>query len=291
MKPYFLTEITTKDNLVFQGAYYKPPTKTDTAILWVHGLTGNFYSDHVLFEQITASGNVAFASFNNRGHDMIAGTKKNNPTTPKGYDYFSCGAGQEQFEDSVLDIDAGVTFLTSRGYKKIILVGHSTGANKACYYVGSTNDARVSGVVLASPMSDRLIEEKSNPNLKETLAKMEKLVKEGKGDELVVGVSFFPMTPKRYVSLFSDTSIEDTFDYDEKHGKLAAFSEIKKPLLVVLSENDEYADRPIMTIKSMFDTRATSKHYTSVIMKNSSHGYDGKEKEFATLLTNWIRKL
>jgi pimeloyl-ACP methyl ester carboxylesterase len=251
-------------------------------------LTGNFYGSQELFEYIIEEGNVALASFNNRGHDMIAGTKKINPSLPKGYEYFSCGAGQEEFEDSVFDIDAGMSFLTGCGYKNIILAGHSTGANKVCFYAGTKKDPRVTGVILASPISDRLGAEKRDPNISKTLRDMQSRIDKGKGDELLTGFGFFPITPKRYVSLYSDQSAEDVFDYDENHGKLAAFSKITQPLLVVLSEKDEHADRPVVSMKKMFDAKTKSSSYSSVIMENATHGYDGQEKEFATLLTNWI---
>jgi esterase/lipase len=291
MERYYLTEIITKDKLIHQGIYFQPQTKSDTAVLWVHGLTGTFYGDIVLFNMLVNQLNlmgIGFASFNNRGHDSIVGIRRIDSQSPTGYSHTNGGAGYEKFEDCIFDIDAGITFLRNLGYSKIIIAGHSTGANKVCYYGGTVDDNRLVGVVLASPISDRLMEEKTNIRLKKNLHQMKKMVEKGKGEYLVNNLTFFPTTPKRYLSLFEKGSTEDVFDYGENKLKLKEFSKIIKPLLVVLTEKDEYADRPITEIKSVFDKHSKSIKYQSKIIPESFHGFDGKEDVFAKLITDWI---
>lgn len=296
MKQYCITEITTKDNIILQGMFYPPSRKAtgdavNTAILWVHGLTSNFYGDVELFEHIiTADKTMGFVSFNTRGHDMISGLSRVNTALPGGREHVNGGAGYEKFTDCVYDIDAGITFLVNQGYKTIILAGHSTGANKVCYYAGHTHDKRVSGVILAAPMSDRLMEEKTNPKLPLHLRQMQQMVRKKKDHYLVNNLSFFPMTPERFLSLFKKGSVEDVFDYGDKNPKLTFFHKIKQPLLVVLSGADEYADRPAGDIQKVFDDHTTSKLYSSVIIKDATHGYDGKETEFAKIIVEWINK-
>ena len=41
----------------------------------------------------------------------------------------------ENFEDCVVDIDAWIKFALSKGYEKIILMGHSLGTEKIVYYM------------------------------------------------------------------------------------------------------------------------------------------------------------
>ena len=293
MNKYFLTEIETKDKLVHQGIYFEPKERSDKAILWVHGLSST-YSSHIptcdAFSQMCKKYHFGFAAFNNRGAKFIDGIQKRDPSDAKGYIHVQGGAGNEKFEECVYDIDAGITFLLGQGYKKIILVGRSTGANKVCFYAGTTRDPRVSGVVLMSPISDRLSMTKSQPNAGKILFFMKKQITSGKGDQQLFGFNFFPLTPKRYVSLMEKGSKEDVFDYGDEKPKMSVFGNIRAPLLVVFGSRDEYADRPVKEIKRIFDAKKSSAKYKSVIVKDALHGFDGMEKELAQIICSWCGK-
>lgn len=144
MKQFYLAEIITEDKLIHQGIFFKPKkpssvprrgTSAGKAILWVHGLTGTFYGNIKIFDafaQACEKEGWGFASFNNRGHDMVTGARRLDSTNPKGYSHVLVGAGLERFEECIYDIEAGVQFLIDKGFSEVIVVGHSTGAIKAC---------------------------------------------------------------------------------------------------------------------------------------------------------------
>jgi len=296
MRPkYSLEEITTKDGIVLQGIYHEPPVKKDLAILWIHGLTSTFYSDALIFELLINKldkDGAGFASFNNRGHDMITGLRKVDKKSPTGFSHASGGAGYEKFEDCVYDIDAGITFLINQGYRRVILIGHSTGALKTGYYAAVKKDNRLFGIVAAGPISDRLFEEKTNKKLAVNLRRMKHMVDIGKGDYLANNLTFFPITARRYISLNHVNSIEQKiFDYGSNPPDPKYLQKIKIPLFLVLSENDEYADRPANKIKEFFDKNQKSTNYSCVILKNAFHGYEGQEEEFVDIIYEWIKSL
>lgn len=294
MKPFLMSEITTSDGLRHQGIYAAPAIKKKKAVLWMHGLSAAFYNDYELYEVISNALNdqgYGFAIFNNRGHDLIAGIRKYDGTPPNGYTYYPGGAGSEVFEECVSDINAGIEFLEKKGFTEIVLVGHSTGANKVCYFTSTQNNPSVLGVVLAGCMSDRLGHPESAVAIQTHIDIMKQKVAQGKGDELLFGYHFFPITPKRYLSLFEPGSLEDTFDYGDMNPKMAAFSRIHIPLMVLLGGADEYADRPIDQIKSVFDAHTTSPHYHSVIIPEALHKFHGKETEVAGTLISWIQSI
>lgn len=283
-KPFFLEEITTKDGLIHQGIFYKPQKPGKKAILWLHGLTGRFYGDVKMMEsmaQVCEQKGFGFASFNNRGHDMITSAKRNGT-------YATIGAGYEQFEECVLDIDAAIDFMTQKGFSEIVLVGSSTGANKAAYYACIQKNKYLSGIVLLSPISDRLSYHGKISWYKRLYLRL--LIAIGKGDRPMVGYDFFPGTPKRFLSLITPQSAEDIFDYGDSI-PLQRFSSIKTPMLVLLGQKDELADRPIKEIKKAFDAHTTSKNYKSVIMPDATHGFDGKEKEVVETIVSWVRMI
>jgi pimeloyl-ACP methyl ester carboxylesterase len=291
MTQYFLTEIITHDNLILHGIFRKPEKAGKTAVLWLHGLGSTFHNHIKLFEIFSdqlAQKRIGFAAFNTRGAGLISGSKKFDPADPQKETYVQGGAGQEKFEECVYDIDSGISFLINQGFSRVILAGHSTGANKVCYFAGTKTDKRVAGVILIGPMSDRLGEEKANPKLPTLIRKMHLMIDKGKEHFLVSNLTYFPLTPERFLSLNEKGSIEDVFDYGEKKPSLKYFSRITQPLLVVLSELDEHADRPIGDIKHVFDTFAKSKIYDSVVIGGAPHGLDGREKEFAQEIIGWI---
>ncbi len=311
MRQFYLADIVTKDKLSLQGLYAEPnkkgnPTSPNLpagkaglrgarrAILWMHGLSSAFYHEPKLLEMMADAANKegwGFAQFNGRGHDILAGVRKLDGTVPYGYSYYPAGAGAEVFEESVMDIEAGIDFLVARGFTEIIIVGHSTGANKVCYYAATQKNPHVFGVVLSGPMSDRLDMARNDESLQETVKQMHKLVSEGKGDELLVGYHFFPLTPKRYISLFEPRSSEDVFDYGEAEPKLSTFSKIQLPLMVLLSGADEATDRPIEEVQKAFDTHANSPKYQSVIIPGALHRFNGHEKQAVSAIIDWIKSL
>lgn len=285
MKQFYLSEITTKDGLIHQGISFKPQKHGKKALLWIHGLTGRFYGDVKMMEEMAEAcekEGFGFASFNNRGHDMITSAHKTDQS------YADIGAGREVFEECVYDIHAGVDFLVSQGFTEVYLMGHSTGALKAAYSEGTKPHSNVVGVILAGGLSDRLDPKIAEEELRKNISRMEQMIVDGKGDELVSGLFFFPMTPKRYVSLFKKGSVEEVFDYGEVNPEMKIFSAITKPLFVIISEKDEYLDRPAQDAMRVFDTSTKSKNYKSIIFPGANHGFEGKEKEVVESIVKWV---
>ena len=284
----------TKDNLVHQGIYFEPKKKRNTALLWIHGLTGKFYSHPKAFGLFTDACEFlgfGFAAFHTRGHDYMTSAKKIDNKNPKGYTYVTIGASTETFIECVLDIDAAISFLVRHGFEKVVLIGTSTGANKACYYAAMVEDKRIGGVILTGPMSDRYSVDTDQETHVKHKAIMEKKIAEGKGDEILMGYDFFPLTPNRWMSLLGEGSPEDVFNYRDPIGALSTFEKIKAPLLVIFGGADEHADRSVREIRSAFDAHARSSVYKSVVIDNADHGFTGKEKELGESIIGWVAAL
>lgn len=293
MKQFYLAEIVTKDKLIHQGIFYKPTKSSGRSILWVHGLTDNFYGDLSTLEALSEyceKEGWGFSSFNTRGHDIVASVKKLDPQNPKGQTPVSLGSSYESFTDCVYDIDAAIAFLKSQGFLQVILAGISTGANKVCYYAGTRRDARVAAVVLVSPLSDVPIENKE-PRFTHNFNRAKHLVLKGQGDRLLEGVTYLPLTAKRYLSLYQAGNVEDVFDYYAKSPNLTVFSNITKPLCIVFGGADEYSDRPVKDILEVLRTYQKSTNYHEAIIPGAFHSFGGKEKELVGNVAAWIKSL
>lgn len=293
MGKFSILEATTKDGLVHQGMYFEPAKKEKRALLWVHGLTDNFYGDMGMVEAFVdtlGKEGWGIASFNTRGHDVVTSVKKLDPSKPKGYTSLNMGAGYEVFADCVHDIDAGISFLAKEGFSEVVIAGSSTGANKVCYYAGTKKDPRVVGVILVSPISDVPIESKTE-HYRANLERVKKLIQEGRGEVLLDDVSYLALTPNRYVSLYEPGSVEDVFDYYNEKPKLTIFSQINTPLAVVMAGSDEYSDRPVSEILEVFKKYQKSTKYQGVVVQDAFHSLSGKEKEAIQTVIEWIKSI
>lgn len=294
MNFFELVEITTPDKIIHQGLFMPSAKPSKRALLWIHGLSSTFYSNVPLMNEFAKSSraqNMGFASFNNRGHDLLASLKRLDKRKPSGYRRINGGAGYEIFKQSVLDIDAGIHFLVQKGFSEIILVGHSTGALKACYYGGRSKNKYVQGIVLAGFVSDRLAPSVSSRQVAENLKKMQRLIDQGRGNELLLNTFFFPLTPRRYKSLFYPGTLEDQASYGDTKPTLTHFKRIKRPLLVVLGEQDEYLDRPARMVLDTLDAHNHSTNYKSVIIQNASHSFTDNETETVKTIFDWIKTI
>src|SRR3989344_3986366 len=113
-----LVETITKDGLELKGFFVD--CKSDTAIFYSHGTSGDFYTHKFIEVQgnFFSKKNVSFLTANNRGHDAYTDIRTH---TKEGIGKVVVGGGFEKFEDSQYDIGAWVEFLKRRGVKRIIL--------------------------------------------------------------------------------------------------------------------------------------------------------------------------
>jgi len=263
-----------------------------TAQTWyivVHGLGGSMLSLSTLAPQL-ANQNSSVLVFNNRGHDLISRIKKIDKRKKSGYFSFYGGAGHEVFTDCVDDIQGAVEFVKTKGAKKIILVGHSTGSQKSIYYLSkSNNQDLIDQVILLSPLSDfaGIINRVGLEEYESILKIAKALVDQGSPHVLLPSTIWAePIAAQRFLSLYTPVSEEDIFSYPTPD-KPTILSNIHTPLSVILGDSDEYADRSITEIKKWFDTHHSSRKYTSYIVKEGTHGFDGKENTVA----QYIKKL
>lgn len=285
MIPVHLTKIKTRDGINLDGIYVKPGRKSKTALIWVHGLTSNFYSNQTLIRELSILCNkneVGYFKFNTRGHDLIVRGQKKRPLL---------GTLFERFEDCIFDIRAMINFAKSIGYKNIILAGHSTGANKIVYYLYKTGNKRVKGLALLGGLNDITAESKriGRNNFKRTVRLAKKLA--GKTPYTFFMSEGFLFTPNRYLSLHTSATPEDVFPYYNPKAEWKELKNIHTPLTVIIGSRDEYLDRPAKKLIDIFRSKAKStKSFSGIIIKGANHGFYKKEEELAKEIINWIKR-
>jgi pimeloyl-ACP methyl ester carboxylesterase len=285
-----LAEVETGDGVFLQGLISVPKEKK-LAVIYVHGLGGDFYGSprkvRAIAEECLRKG-FGFFTFNNRGSGTIGGVKRADRKNPKGYGYVKSGRCYERFEECILDIGAFVKEAKRRGYRKIVLVGHSTGANKVVYYLSRKPDRSVIRAVLTGPVSDVPSQEmQSGKKYKKLVSLARKMVSGRKGDELMPRKApGWPISAQRFLSLSVPGSAEDIFQYHMKNPKYRAIRKIRIPVLAVLGGEDEWATmKPGFILESY---RQANQMIESAIIEDALHSFNGREELLAKVVCGWL---
>ncbi len=290
MRSAHVLEIVTPKKFVLNGLWFGP-TKATRVIIWVHGLSSSAFSKQSMIEKLTDD-QTAVLSFNNRGHDNVARIVK-----IKGKNGgIVAGAAYEKFEDCVDDIQGAIDFANSNGAKEIYIAGHSTGCQKAVYWASKNNLKKgegVNGLILLAPISDYAgaVKKYGAPQLLRFVNTARAMIKNARVGELMhlKGWKDEPNSPSRFISLYTPDSTEQSvFSYFDLTRRARFLSRIKIPILIVLADKDEYADRSSHEIESWF-RRVVSSAYESLIVPNTDHGFHGAESEVASAIQKWCK--
>ena len=281
-----LVRINSIDGLEEVGILYSPSNGTDRIIIHVHGLNGNFYENRFLdtISKIYTDNNYALVTFNNRGKDYI--TEMN-----KGNDIAIIGGCLERFKDCLLDIEGVVNWAKDRGYKEIVLEGHSYGCNKVLYYYNKKKDDAIKKIVLLAPCDIPAEGMKFLTQEQYEKAKLDatRLVNENKEDELI---DFAVMINNKiaagtYYYDFLPGGENDFIRYRDNE-KSEVLNSIDIPVLVIFGDKDECVlTEPIDTVKSYLMNNI--KYCDIEIIEGANHSYTDKYKELGKTIKNNIK--
>ncbi len=287
-------EFITPKKLVLKGLWFGSE-KPKRALVFLHGLTSSPFSHHDYLTSL-ADKNTSVVFFGNRGSEVIAKFRRIDKRKKSGYTSQFIGEAHEVFADCVDDIQGVVNFISEKGVKEIFLVGHSTGCQKAVYYLSRPGkQKRVSGAIILCPVSDWAYAKKyENPETLEKATEYARsLIRKNEPHKLLPeGIYPETMDAQRFLSLYTPESIENQiFTYFDPKSKAKILKSIKIPLLVVFAEKDEYRDRPTRQLVKWFSKKGRNRRFEIVSIPNASHGFNGQEKELRNHINNWLKKL
>ncbi|MBI2971051.1 MAG: DUF1749 domain-containing protein [Candidatus Aenigmarchaeota archaeon] len=283
-----IVKFSTKDGIELQGVL--ADAKSTVGLLHVHGLAGNFYENSFLdtLADAAAGNRITFLSMNTRGHDYVNDLVR---FDGKKHKIINIGGALERFEDCLLDIQAGISVLKSRGCTNIVLQGHSSGCQKIAYYHLETKDPSVTGMVLLAPADDMTIVRNMLGNkFGAAMKKMKKLVKSCKGATFMPqGLLGLPvLSAGRLYSLCNPASIEARlFNYE---GPMKEISKVSVPVLAIFGEKDTYLTQPATDLLRIMKSKATGTTCDTAVIKGAPHNFRGHEEQLVGLIIPWIRK-
>ena len=277
-----LVSVVTEDGLVMSGLLVTPegPRVHPVAIIWIHGAGENFYfPSYPNIARATALQGHAFITANTRMHDIgcVVSYRPNFPNR-RGGSYWGFASKQP------IDIAAWVEFASLRGYRRVVIVGHSAGGPAVRRYQVERNDPRVIGIVMASvglgPAPPR-----ADPSVLKLASQM---VADGRGQELLSNPRISAAT---YVD-YSQTPV-DIWDFygTETSTSNPAIGRLRCPLLVWFGSTDVGNAGDLERLKALLARHGGPSRVDTQVIEGADHNYTGRESEIARILTAWTKRL
>jgi pimeloyl-ACP methyl ester carboxylesterase len=191
------------------------------------------------------------------------------------------GAAYETFEESLLDLDGAVACMTQMGYRRFILVGHSLGCVKSLIYQSTRERADIIGVISCScPKQFYSARAEEQPEFKEQMARAERLIAEGKGEE------FLWAQTSGSLGIFTARTYENKYGRHEKNDVRPHAARLGCPHLA-LAGGAEHRFFPEYA-KELAEAGGTSASYR--IVPDSNHFYTGHESEVVEIIAGWLKQ-
>lgn len=276
----------TPKGYVLQGAWLGAE-RAKTAYIFLHGLTGNLFSRSDIAAELAKQPGVACLMFNNRGHAYISPLRHKNHRKAKTLG----GTAHEVFTDSRDDLAGAVAFAKTRGAKRIILVGHSTGCQKAIWYLAGKPAPEVRGAVLLAPLSDYagIAHALSPASYASLRRRVEELAR--KDPRAMVPDYWMPFASvtdaQRWLSLYTPESTEEIFTYAS--GRVpSTLRKTTVPLLALFASEDQYADRPAAELAAWFAAARPKQPIDAYVVDAPDHGFRGAATLIAKIIRTWL---
>lgn len=276
-----LVYIQSEDGLPLEGLVIQPnrPAPGALPLLFVHGLTGKFYSPTVvrIGRELAARG-YTFVSGNNRGHDFGYPFRRSPNDQPTIY-----GGGWELFSQSPRDVGAWVTFVAGLGFDGLALLGHSLGARKVVYYQSEREDRRVRGLMTASPPI------RSGITRPELVAQAEAMVAAGKANDLLP----WGISPAGGGTLSAASYLDRSRHGTDLFGvqsRDAAIGRIRAPLLAFFG-TDEASVGGAAELAIIRANATGAARVETHLFEGPDHSYTGHHAAVGERLASWLATL
>ncbi len=279
----FINNVYTVDGLMLPMVHFESKVK-DICVICIHGMCGTIVDNYfaTVWGKVLSEKNIGFIYEHNRGHSI------ENDIVMMDGSFKRYGCMYEVFEDCIYDIDLAIQTAKDKGYKRIILLGHSYGCNKVIYYYYKKHP-NILGIILASApdmISSHLLLE---PDYKELLSEAKKNIDNSEPTKLLHKMieDYMYMSSLTYYNWYNENSNLDNLPVISNKEHWEQFETIDVPILTFSGSNEEDYYQHLDLLK---DRALNCKNFEYKIIDNTGHTYKNKEKEIANFIFNWINK-
>ncbi len=280
----FISDDYTSDGLKLPMVHFESKEK-DICVVFIHGMCGTIVDNYfaTVWGKLLSSTNVGFIYEHNRGHSI------ENDIVMKDGSFKRCGCMYEIFEDCIYDIDLAIQTAKDKGYKRIILLGHSYGCNKIIYYFYK-KQPDILGMILASApdMIGSHLSIQAN-DYEELLNEAKRNIDNGEPTKLIHKMieDYMYMSSQTYYNWYHDGSELNNLPVISNPEHWVQFETIDVPILTFSGSNEEDHYLHLDLLK---DKATNCKNFEYKIIENTGHTYKTKELEIGNLILDWITR-
>ena len=272
---------------VLFGALFRdtPQERPETVVLAITGIHGNFYSNP-FYVDFGAAVNAAGAHFvYAQTCDAFGEIPTRNARTGAAE---TAGSWNERFAWAMEDVAAWVDWAVARGYRRIVLAGHSLGANKMIRYLSSRQDPRVDRFLLLSPANVRHLAAQASAAER---ALVRRRLDGGRGGERL------PFELFGWIPCVADTAgdwlFSDVLDnvHPEPDGDFSQVSRIGIPGGLLIGSLDVFAGgEPVAFLRNLAAHFPDPARNRIVVIPGTGHTYQGKAAQTAREIAELVRR-
>jgi len=268
--------IATEDNIQLAGAVISPlegNIHQAATIVWIHGNAASFYDrPYVLIGRELARLGYSVVLGNTRGHDIATTlwiADDHSPMAGGG------GSGWERMEDASCDLAAWVDFAATRASGRVLLAGHSKGAQKVLLYAAEQPSERLGGVALISPDLHGL-------RIPGDLEAARALVAEGRGMEVIPPQPWAPWYRQSAQTVVSHAETADRLLSATSGTPIIA--SVRVPLFTTFGGDERNVAAELATIR---EKATAAPDVTTEIIAGADHFYRAHEADVARAIAQW----
>lgn len=281
------------DGIINKGLLYNGE-KTNKIIISIHGMATNCIKKRD--EEIAKKAHeikVDFLTFNNRGSEIVKYISDEHGKRRLG------GTAFENVEECYYDILGAINFCIQKGYNEIYLLGHSLGTTKIVYTYNKLIENKeektlnkIKKVILLSLIDiPKVLQIYLNKDFANLLTYAKNLEKEHMENILMPEKSFIhPISVKTFLRYARDNKEIDFAKYGEDT-KLEKLNNIDVPLFMRWgTDNEMILQRPeelVDIVNNIIENPNKNIDYVD----GANHGYEGKEKELAEEIIDFIKNI
>jgi pimeloyl-ACP methyl ester carboxylesterase len=270
-----------------QGAMFMPDARharPTVGVVLVHGVESYWYQGPPMF----LAGLLA-----NRGYAALA--------------YNGAHSGESfrssEFDTAVQEVGAAIAYMKSRGYQRLLLVGHSLGTPIVEHYAGTEPDPAVKALAVYGPHIDIPAITRDSllgPELYEKFrAECRALVAEGKGEE----IKLLPYREGRFIITTAKTFLSYRDTETSKAAVEKAIERIRIPLLIVYDPADNIQGKGGLTrretLAQQIKAHAVAAPRADIVVIPSvaqtsplkAHNFVGNEVLVSDKTAEWLRSI
>ena len=280
----FINDAYTEDGLKLPMVHFESKEK-DVCVICIHGMCGTIIDNYfaTVWGKILSSNNIGFIYEHNRGHSI------ENDIVMRDGSVKRCGCMYEIFEECIYDIDLAIETAKNKGYKRIILLGHSYGCNKVIYYYYK-KQPNILGIILASTPDMIGSHLKEQPDYKEMIKEAKENIDNNEPTKLLHKMmeDYMYMSSQTYYNWFNEDTQLNNLPVISNPEHWNQFETIDVPILTFSGANEEDY---YLCLELLKEKALNCNNFEYKIIENTGHTYKTKENETGNIILNWVKKL